>query len=104
MSRSSAEIKHQIVPLDSRYNHSYTPSVKTAISIPDPIFDAAEDLARRIGMSRSQLYTTAVKKYIDSFNDEAVTKALNEVYPETAGSMDPILLDMQFHSLPAEEW
>jgi len=78
--------------------------MKTAISIPDPIFDAAEDMAKRLGMSRSQLYTTAIKLYIDSLDNEAVTQALNGVYPKAADSMDPALLHMQLHSLPAEEW
>ena len=55
-------------------------------------------------MSRSQLYTTAVKLYIDASDDEAVTQALNQVYPEAAGSMDPVLLHMQLQSLAAEEW
>ena len=58
--------------------------MKTAISIPDPIFDAAENLAERLGMSRSHLYTTAVKLYVDAYDDEAVTQALNGVYPEAA--------------------
>lgn len=31
-------------------------AMKTAISIPDPIFEAAEGFARRLGMSRSELY------------------------------------------------
>ena len=78
--------------------------MKTAISIPDHIFNSAEDLARRLGMSRSQLYTTAVKLYIDASDDDAVTQALNDVYPEAADSMDPVLLHMQLQSLPAEEW
>jgi hypothetical protein len=29
--------------------------MRTAISIPDALFDAAEELAGRLGMSRSQL-------------------------------------------------
>jgi hypothetical protein len=78
--------------------------MKTAISIPDPVFDAAEDLATRLGMSRSQLYTTAVKRYLDSFNDEAVTQALNELYADSTETADPLLMKMQILSLPEEEW
>jgi hypothetical protein len=78
--------------------------MKTAISIPDPVFDAAEDLANRLGMSRSQLYTTAVKRYLDSFNDEAVTQALNELYADSTETADPLLMKMQILSLPEEEW
>lgn len=78
--------------------------MKTAISIPDPIFEAAEDLAKRLGLSRSQLYTTAVTRFLDSFDDKAVTQALNEVYSEPDETLDPVLLHMQLHSLPEEEW
>ena len=78
--------------------------MKTAISLPDPIFKAADDLARRLGMSRSQLYTTAVMRFLDSFDDEAVTQALNEVYSESTSSLDSILLHMQLQTLPVEEW
>jgi hypothetical protein len=78
--------------------------MKTAISVPDPIFEAAEDLAKRLGMSRSQLYTTAVTRYLDSFNDKAVTQALNEVYDDPTETIDPILVKMQMLSLPVEEW
>jgi hypothetical protein len=78
--------------------------MKTAISIPDPIFDAAEELATTLGMSRSQLYTTAIKRYLDSFSDEAVTQALNELYADSTETADPILMKMQMLSLPQEEW
>lgn len=78
--------------------------MKTAISIPDPIFEAAEELARRLGMSRSELYATAVSQFLASFQDEAVTQALNELYAETPATVDPILYQLQFHSLSEEEW
>ena len=93
-----------IYRLDCEYNPGYTQVMKTAISIPDPIFEAAEVLARRLGISRSQLYTTAITQFLDSFNDEAVTQALNEVYSDSPESVDPILMQMQMQTIPAEEW
>lgn len=78
--------------------------MKTVISVPDPIFEAAEDLAKRLGMSRSELFTTAVKRFIDFHDDEAVTRALNEIYSESTRSLDPVLMQMQFQSLPDEAW
>ena len=78
--------------------------MKTAISIPDPIFEAAEDLANRLGMSRSQLYTTAITRFLDFFDEEAITQALNEVYEESTNSIDPLLMKIQVQSLPKEEW
>ncbi len=78
--------------------------MKTAISLPDPIFKAAEDLAKRLGMSRSQLYATAISRLIESYLDDAVTESLNNIYGESLATIDPVLLQMQFHALPEEEW
>jgi metal-responsive CopG/Arc/MetJ family transcriptional regulator len=54
--------------------------MKTAISIPDPVFEAAERLAQRLGKSRSELYTTAIRDYLKEHRDEDVTERLNEIY------------------------
>ena len=54
--------------------------MKTAISIPDPIFAAAEKLARRLGISRSQLYSEAVDALIEKHRYSGVTEQLNAVY------------------------
>jgi len=78
--------------------------MKTAISIPDPVFEAAEKLAQQLGVSRSQLYTTAVIRYLDAFDHEAITQALNEVYAKSAEALDPLLWQMQLQSLPTDEW
>jgi hypothetical protein len=76
--------------------------MKIAISVPDPVFVATEDLAKRLGMSRSQLYTTAITRFLESFRPEAVTEALNEIYDRELASIDPVLLQMQFHTLRSD--
>ena len=78
--------------------------MKTAISIPDPLFDEAEKLAQRLGMSRSELYAKALAAYIEEYRDEDVTDALNLLYDEENASLDPILQQMQLMSLPQEDW
>jgi len=78
--------------------------MKTAISIPDPIFEAAEDLAKRLGMSRSQLYATAVARLIESHQGEAITESLNRIYGESEATIDPVLELMQYRTLPEEAW
>ena len=88
----------------SRYNSGYTSKMKTAISIPDPLFDAAEDVADRLGMSRSQLYAEALAEYVAKHRDDQVTEALNQVYAKYSSTLDPVLVAMQFASLPKEEW
>jgi len=78
--------------------------MRTAISIPDALFDAAEELAGRLGMSRSQLYAKALSEYVAKHRDEDVTDALNRVYATYSSTLDPALAAMQFASIPREEW
>jgi hypothetical protein len=79
--------------------------MKTAISIPNPVFEAAEQLARRLGKSRSQLYTEAVAQYVEQHPSADVTKRLNEILdaaPEA--ELDPVLDVLQLEVLRRERW
>lgn len=78
--------------------------MKTAISIPDQVFESAEKLASQLGQSRSQLYTKAINSYIDKHRGDDVTKKLDQVYGQIDSSLDPKLQRLQSHSLPKEEW
>ena len=80
--------------------------MKTAISIPDPIFEAAEKLARRLGISRSQLYSKAIDSLIEKYRYSGVTEQLDAVYetnPE-AGRLEQEVEELQSQSLTEEEW
>ena len=63
--------------------------MKVAISLPDPLFSAAEQLAERLHVSRSQLYASALSEYLKERHDGAVTEKLDAVYGSAAGAMDP---------------
>ncbi|GMT41920.1 MAG: hypothetical protein IEMM0002_0331 [bacterium] len=78
--------------------------MKTAISIPDRIFIAAEQAARRSGVSRSKLYAIAVEEYLKAHRSESVTEKLNEVYCKKPFALDAALSRMQSASIPPEEW
>lgn len=54
--------------------------MKTAISIPDPVFRSAEQLAARLGVSRSELYCKALAALVDRHRDDLITSRLNEIY------------------------
>ena len=56
--------------------------MKTAISIPDDVFEVAEQLARRTKKSRSQLFSDAVREYVARHADEEVTEAMDRVCAE----------------------
>lgn len=51
--------------------------MKTAVSIPDDVFEAAERLAKRLNKARSTLYAEAVAQYLARHDSDAVTDAMN---------------------------
>ena len=78
--------------------------MKTAISIPNETFDAAEHFASSTGMSRSELYTKAVLEYLNKYKYLDITEALNRVYSEHESNLDDQLHSMQVKSLSKDEW
>jgi metal-responsive CopG/Arc/MetJ family transcriptional regulator len=78
--------------------------MKTAISLPDSVFEEAESLAKQLGVSRSELYTKALKAYLHIYNHDRILNKLNEVYSEESSEADPVLTKMQLISLPNEDW
>ena len=79
--------------------------MKTAISLPDDLFDTAEQTASRLGISRSVLYQRALALFLERHGDALVTDSLNEVYSTTTQPpLDPLLDRMQRASLAREHW
>jgi metal-responsive CopG/Arc/MetJ family transcriptional regulator len=78
--------------------------MKTAISVPDELFEKAELEARRLKMSRSELYSTALAKFLTRMSDDEITRKLNEVYGEEPSTMDPVIQDMAMRSLRPDQW
>ncbi|MDH5628356.1 MAG: ribbon-helix-helix domain-containing protein, partial [Candidatus Krumholzibacteria bacterium] len=54
--------------------------MKTAISVPDNLFEAAEKVARRLGISRSELYQRAIAQYLERKGGDIVRERLDAVY------------------------
>ena len=78
--------------------------MKTAISIPDKVFRSADALAKRLGISRSELYTTAVTELLTRNQGRQVTARLDAVYAEEDSALSPSLIQLQAKSLAHEEW
>lgn len=66
----------------------YFTELKTAVSIPDELFRAADDHARRFGMSRSEVYARALERYLADASDDVVTRALDELYEAEDSALD----------------
>jgi metal-responsive CopG/Arc/MetJ family transcriptional regulator len=78
--------------------------MKTAISLPDSLFRSADGLARRLGMSRSRLFATAVAEFIAKHRADKVTERLNDVYGTSTSRMEPLLTRAQKRVSTPGEW
>ena len=80
--------------------------VQTAVSIPDGLFESAEGFAKRQGMSRSELYASALREYLAEHEAEGITERLDAIYAEELAEesrLDPALERMQAESIPAQD-
>jgi metal-responsive CopG/Arc/MetJ family transcriptional regulator len=78
--------------------------MKTAISLPDRLFSSADALARRLGMSRSQLYATALAEYVAKHQAAKVTERLNNVYGTEPSDLDENLRRAQRRAVGRTDW
>lgn len=78
--------------------------MKVAISLPDPVFEAAERLAKELEKPRSQLYADAIAAYVGNHDKSAVTDKLNAVYTDDTSSVDEALFRAQLDTLDHETW
>jgi hypothetical protein len=79
--------------------------MKTAISVPDRVFQKAEKLAKRLKKSRSQLYSEALLEYVSRHDPASITSALDAVYGSEEDSRpDRLLSDAADRVLRSTEW
>lgn len=79
--------------------------MKTAISIPDRVFRSAEQLAARLRVSRSELYSKALVELVEKHRDDLITSRLNEIYGPggEASSLEPGLAAFQYRTLARDK-
>jgi metal-responsive CopG/Arc/MetJ family transcriptional regulator len=82
----------------------YTSGMKTAISVPDDVFESAERLARQERRSRSEIYSTAVREYVARHSPDEVTDALNRVVADVGTHADPFVARAAGRILENTEW
>lgn len=78
---------------------SYTSGMKIAVSIPDDVFQAAEELAAKQRCSRSSLYTRALRHLLVEVQRDEITERLNDVYRTEPSELDPVLRTLQAQAL-----
>jgi metal-responsive CopG/Arc/MetJ family transcriptional regulator len=78
--------------------------MKVALSIPNELFDSAETLSKKLGVSRSRLYSTALAEFVARHRGRRTTDRLNAVYSSGDSRLDPRLRRLQARSLGESSW
>jgi metal-responsive CopG/Arc/MetJ family transcriptional regulator len=64
--------------------------VKTAISLPDDTFEQASQRAAELGISRSEFFARAARRYLDELSSRSLTRQIDEalaaVGPDDSGA------------------
>jgi predicted transcriptional regulator len=78
--------------------------MKTAISLPDEVFRAGDALAKKLQLTRSELYVRALEEYLAKHKAQRVTERLDAVYAKEDSRLDPALTAVQVRALRRERW
>ena len=78
--------------------------MKVAVSIPDELFETAETLGKRLGLSRSRLYATALADYLAKHRGRKTTDQLNAVYADQHSRLDATVRRAQRRSVEPDRW
>ena len=78
--------------------------MKTAVWIPNDLFERADELARRLGKAHSQVYREALAEYVFRREPRSVTSALDEVADALAPEADPWALEAGRQALEHSKW
>jgi predicted transcriptional regulator len=78
--------------------------MKTAVSVPDDVFEGAERLARREGRSRSEVYSAALRDYVARHEPDEIADALDQVVADVGEGTDPFVEAASRRTLESDEW
>ncbi len=78
--------------------------MKTAVSIPDDVFEKIERLARREKKSRSQVYSAALREYAARHGLDEITEAMDRVCEQIQSQGDGFLAAASRRVLERVEW
>jgi metal-responsive CopG/Arc/MetJ family transcriptional regulator len=83
----------------------HTLRMRTSVTIPDATLRAADELARRMGISRSRLFAIALERLVqERRDDDAISAKTNEVLAHESSALDPVLAEIQYRSIEKNDW
>lgn len=78
--------------------------MKTTVSLPNDVFESAEELAEKLAMTRSALYATAVAEFVAKHQYDDLTQQYNEVYAKESNRLHPAERGAQRRSVTTSRW
>ncbi len=78
--------------------------MKTAISVPNDVFELSEKLAKKLKVSRSQVFAMGVKKLSEEYDEEDLIARINAVCDGVDTSLDPAIRRYQSRVIKREKW
>lgn len=78
--------------------------MKTAVSIPDEVFEEAERLARRMKRSRSAVYSQALAEYVARHAPDRVTEAMDRALERIGEPADQFVRTAASRALRRSDW
>ena len=82
----------------------YTPGMKTAVSIPDEVFEKVERLAKRARKSRSEVFSAALREYVARHAPDEVTESINQGCARVGNQDDVFVRTAARRILEKSEW
>ncbi len=78
--------------------------MKTAISVPNEVFELSEKLAKKLKVSRSAIFAMGVKKLAEEHDEEEIIAQINQICEKVDTSLDPAVRQYQNRILQKEKW
>ena len=78
--------------------------MKTAISVPNDVFELSERLAKKLKVSRSKIFAMGVKKLGEEYDEEEIIARINAVCEEVDTTLDPAIRQYQSNRIGREKW
>lgn len=78
--------------------------MKTAISVPNDIFELSEKLAKKLKVSRSKIFALGVKKLAEEYDEDDLIVRVNAVCEKVDTSLDPFWKTAQSKIVERDKW
>jgi len=83
-------------------------TIKTAISLKEPLFQRADALARELNVSRSRLFALAIEQLLERYDTLALLQNLNDAYQDSPTEEEALILEamsrLQIELIGEETW